>query len=169
MAWKVAPALAAGNACVVKPSEIASLTTLELGQIAQEVGRVGGAGGWPGGRCMQWCFRPPRGPWLGCGLCLFQLCALAEARTAGLPIGCVLAQVGLPAGTLNIITGTGPDAGAPLRCGGCSALPAGGPGVQFLGTLGALPCAVRVSPAWQGPFARPHSPAHQLPLSLLAP
>lgn len=55
----MAPALAAGNCCVVKPSELASLTTLELGAIAQEVG--------------------------------------------------------LPAGVLNIITGTGADAGAPLR------------------------------------------------------
>lgn len=58
VAWKVAPALAAGNCCVVKPSELASLTTLELGTIATEVG--------------------------------------------------------LPPGVLNIITGTGPDAGAPL-------------------------------------------------------
>ncbi|KAI7837126.1 hypothetical protein COHA_009045 [Chlorella ohadii] len=56
--WKVAPALAAGNTCVLKPSELASLTSLELAAIAQEVG--------------------------------------------------------LPAGVLNVITGTGADAGAPL-------------------------------------------------------
>jgi betaine-aldehyde dehydrogenase len=59
VAWKVAPALAAGNCCIVKPSELASLTTLELGSIAGEVG--------------------------------------------------------LPPGVLNVITGTGADAGAPLR------------------------------------------------------
>ena len=59
VAWKVAPALAAGNCCVVKPSELASLTTLELGAIA--------------------------------------------------------AEAGLPPGVLNIVTGTGADAGAPLR------------------------------------------------------
>jgi betaine-aldehyde dehydrogenase len=58
VAWKVAPALAAGNCCVVKPSELASLTSLELAGIA--------------------------------------------------------AEVGLPPGVLNVITGTGADAGAPL-------------------------------------------------------
>jgi betaine-aldehyde dehydrogenase len=57
--WKVAPALAAGNCCVLKPSEMASLTCLELAAIAHEVG--------------------------------------------------------LPAGALNVVTGTGPDAGGPLR------------------------------------------------------
>ena len=38
VAWKVAPALAAGCTMVLKPSELASLTTLELGLIAEEVG-----------------------------------------------------------------------------------------------------------------------------------
>ncbi|GFH19336.1 aldedh domain-containing protein [Haematococcus lacustris] len=56
--WKVAPALAAGNCCVLKPSELASVTCLELAGIAQEVG--------------------------------------------------------LPAGVLNVITGLGSEAGAPL-------------------------------------------------------
>lgn len=37
-AWKVAPALAAGCACVLKPSEMTPLTALELGGIASEVG-----------------------------------------------------------------------------------------------------------------------------------
>ena len=37
-AWKVAPALAAGATCVLKPSELTPLTALELGAIAQEVG-----------------------------------------------------------------------------------------------------------------------------------
>lgn len=37
VAWKVAPALAAGCTMVLKPSELASLTTLELGVIAEKV------------------------------------------------------------------------------------------------------------------------------------
>ncbi|XP_020259275.1 LOW QUALITY PROTEIN: betaine aldehyde dehydrogenase 1, chloroplastic-like [Asparagus officinalis] len=56
--WKVAPALAAGCAAVLKPSELASVTCLELAEA-----------------CM---------------------------------------EVGLPAGVLNIVTGFGPEAGAPL-------------------------------------------------------
>lgn len=56
--WKVAPALAAGCTAVLKPSELASLTCLELGAICEEIG--------------------------------------------------------LPPGVLNIITGLGPEAGAPL-------------------------------------------------------
>ncbi|KAG0529016.1 hypothetical protein BDA96_05G062100 [Sorghum bicolor] len=56
--WKVAPALAAGCTAVLKPSELASVTCLELADICKEVG--------------------------------------------------------LPSGVLNIVTGLGPDAGAPL-------------------------------------------------------
>lgn len=56
--WKVAPALAAGCAAILKPSELASVTCLELGEICKEVG--------------------------------------------------------LPAGVLNILTGLGPEAGAPI-------------------------------------------------------
>jgi betaine-aldehyde dehydrogenase len=41
-AWKVAPALAAGNCCILKPSELASVTCLELAAIAHEVRT------WPG-------------------------------------------------------------------------------------------------------------------------
>ncbi len=37
-AWKIAPALAAGNSVVVKPPEIASLTLLRLAQLASEAG-----------------------------------------------------------------------------------------------------------------------------------
>ncbi|KAI3499377.1 hypothetical protein L1887_35176 [Cichorium endivia] len=56
--WKIAPALAAGCAAVLKPSELASVTCLELGEVCREVG--------------------------------------------------------LPPGILNILTGLGPEAGAPL-------------------------------------------------------
>lgn len=42
VAWKVAPALAAGCTMVLKPSELCSLTTLELGVIAEEVGLPAG-------------------------------------------------------------------------------------------------------------------------------
>tara|TARA_B100001939_G_scaffold250728_1_gene217676 strand:+ start:15363 stop:16853 length:1491 start_codon:yes stop_codon:yes gene_type:complete len=57
-AWKVAPALAAGCAMVLKPSELTSMTALELARIAH--------------------------------------------------------QVHLPAGVLNVVTGTGLEVGAPL-------------------------------------------------------
>jgi aminomuconate-semialdehyde/2-hydroxymuconate-6-semialdehyde dehydrogenase len=36
--WNLGPCLAAGNTCVMKPSELASLTTLALGEIASEAG-----------------------------------------------------------------------------------------------------------------------------------
>ncbi|AMO76592.1 MULTISPECIES: aldehyde dehydrogenase family protein [Pseudomonas] len=41
-AWKVAPALAAGCTVVLKPSELASLTTLRLARIAEEAGLPAG-------------------------------------------------------------------------------------------------------------------------------
>ncbi|XP_047311162.1 aminoaldehyde dehydrogenase 2, peroxisomal [Impatiens glandulifera] len=56
--WKVAPALAAGCAAILKPSELASITCLELAAVCKEVG--------------------------------------------------------LPPGILNVLTGFGPEAGAPL-------------------------------------------------------
>ncbi|KAJ6801345.1 betaine aldehyde dehydrogenase 1, chloroplastic-like [Iris pallida] len=56
--WKVAPALAAGCTAVLKPSELSSVTCLELAEVCKEVG--------------------------------------------------------LPPGVLNIVTGLGPEAGAPL-------------------------------------------------------
>ena len=37
LAWKVAPALAAGNTVVIKPSEMTPLTALRLGQLAQDI------------------------------------------------------------------------------------------------------------------------------------
>ncbi|KAG6403965.1 hypothetical protein SASPL_136199 [Salvia splendens] len=56
--WKVAPALAAGCTAILKPSELASITCLELAEVCRDVG--------------------------------------------------------LPSGVLNILTGFGPEAGAPL-------------------------------------------------------
>ncbi len=56
--WKIAPALAAGNTCVLKPSELTPLSTLRLAE----------------------------------------LCA----------------EVGVPEGVVNVVTGFGPEAGAPL-------------------------------------------------------
>jgi 4-(gamma-glutamylamino)butanal dehydrogenase len=38
LAWKIAPALAAGNSLVVKPSELASLTTLRIAELATQAG-----------------------------------------------------------------------------------------------------------------------------------
>ncbi|XP_051136658.1 aminoaldehyde dehydrogenase 2, peroxisomal-like [Andrographis paniculata] len=58
--WKLAPALAAGCTAILKPSELASITCLELAEICRDVG--------------------------------------------------------LPPGVLNVVTGLGPDAGAPLVC-----------------------------------------------------
>lgn len=37
-AWRLAPALACGNCCIVKPAEQTPLTTLYLGKLAQEAG-----------------------------------------------------------------------------------------------------------------------------------
>ncbi|MEI6230392.1 MAG: aldehyde dehydrogenase [Actinomycetes bacterium] len=38
LAWKIGPALAAGNSMVVKPAELASLTTLRIAELATEAG-----------------------------------------------------------------------------------------------------------------------------------
>ena len=37
-AWKLAPALAAGNTCVLKPAETTPLTALLLAQVCQDAG-----------------------------------------------------------------------------------------------------------------------------------
>ncbi|RLV49733.1 aldehyde dehydrogenase [Nocardioides mangrovicus] len=42
LAWKVAPALAAGNSVVVKPPELASLTSIRLAELAVEAGLPNG-------------------------------------------------------------------------------------------------------------------------------
>ncbi|HEX8098831.1 MAG TPA: aldehyde dehydrogenase family protein, partial [Actinomycetota bacterium] len=57
-AWKIAPAIAAGNTLVIKPAEQAPLTTIEIGRL-----------------CM---------------------------------------EAGIPEGVVNVVPGTGPDAGEPL-------------------------------------------------------
>lgn len=38
---KIAPALAAGNSIVLKPSELTPLTSLVLGKLLKEAGRMG--------------------------------------------------------------------------------------------------------------------------------
>ena len=81
-AWKLAPALAAGATCVLKPSELTPLTALEYGAIAEEVG--------------------------------------------------------LPPGVLNVLSGTGPAAGAPLTQ---------HPGVDKLAFTGSVPTGMRVMTA----------------------
>ena len=81
-AWKVAPALAAGCAMVLKPSELTPLTALHLAEIAHEAG--------------------------------------------------------LPAGVLNVLTGLGADAGAPL---------AEHPGVDKLAFTGSVPTGSRIMQA----------------------
>jgi betaine-aldehyde dehydrogenase len=81
-AWKVAPALAAGCAVVLKPSEYTPLTSLELAQIA--------------------------------------------------------ADVGLPKGVLNVVTGYGAEAGARL---------AGHPDVRKLAFTGSVPTGISVASA----------------------
>ena len=94
---QVAPALAAGNTCVLKPSELASLTSLELAAIAQEVRESCSC-------CVPLQLLPRELSWLG----------QSTAPSRGVSGACT-AQVGLPPGVLNVITGTGADAGAPLR------------------------------------------------------
>ena len=39
-AWKLAPALAAGNSVVFKPSEVTPVTAVKLFEILEEVGRI---------------------------------------------------------------------------------------------------------------------------------
>lgn len=103
--WKVAPALAAGNCAVVKPSELASLTTLELAGIAEEVG--------------------------------------------------------LPPGVLNVVTGTGADAGAPLRWGGSGGGRGGKAEEGRLVVRQLVPARSSECEAWPAPVAK-------APLSWLA-
>lgn len=81
-AWKVAPALAAGATCVLKPSELTPLTALELGAIADEIG--------------------------------------------------------LPPGVLNIVTGTGPNAGRPL---------VGHPRIRKVAFTGSVPTGIGIMSA----------------------
>lgn len=82
--WKVAPALAAGCAAILKPSELASVY-VPLNCFA----------------ILLLCFV--------CFLC----CIIYNFRTC-LELGEICKEVGLPPGVLNILTGFGPEAGAPL-------------------------------------------------------
>jgi betaine-aldehyde dehydrogenase len=38
LSWKLAPALAAGNTCVIKPSEVTPLTSVVLVRLCEEAG-----------------------------------------------------------------------------------------------------------------------------------
>ena len=38
LAWKIGPALATGNSVVIKPPELATLTTLRLAELASQAG-----------------------------------------------------------------------------------------------------------------------------------
>jgi betaine-aldehyde dehydrogenase len=113
--WKVAPALAAGNSVVLKPSEYASVTSLELGAIA----------GGSDGRSL---------------INLLDHIMTSSANTitrAVNDVGIVHAEaVKLPAGVLNIVTGLGADAGAPLS---------GHPGVNKISFTGSMETGRRVN------------------------
>ena len=71
--WKVAPALAAGNTAILKPSEVCSVTCLELAAIAHEVGLPAGVFnvvcgyGADAGAPLR-CVNPTRARVRGCGL-----------------------------------------------------------------------------------------------------
>ena len=47
LSWKVAPALAAGNTCVIKPSEVTPLTSILLVRLLEEAGVPAGRGQHP--------------------------------------------------------------------------------------------------------------------------
>jgi betaine-aldehyde dehydrogenase len=114
--WKVAPALAAGNAVILKPSEYASVTSLELGAIAGE----------PYGRAVQ-------------ELDYIEHILHWEhhfGASSDMLVGCHAEAVRLPAGVLNVVTGLGGDAGAPLS---------GHPGVNKISFTGSVETGRRVN------------------------
>jgi 4-(gamma-glutamylamino)butanal dehydrogenase len=45
LAWKIGPALATGNSVVIKPPELATLTTLRLAELSSQAGIPGNAFG----------------------------------------------------------------------------------------------------------------------------
>ena len=84
--WKVAPALAAGCAAILKPSELASVCVLFPLTVAA-------------------CFFV---------LLVHSHAVLCSIFRTCLELGEICKEVGLPPGVLNILTGLGPEAGAPL-------------------------------------------------------
>ena len=82
LSWKLAPALAAGNTCVIKPTEVTPVTSLMLMEL--------------------------------------------------------VAEAGVPAGVVNLVTGSGPEAGAPL---------AEHPGVDLVSFTGGLETGRRIMAA----------------------
>ncbi len=118
--WKVAPALAAGNCCILKPSEAASVTCLELAQLALEAGLppgvlnvLTGLGADVGAPLSS----HPAVAKVGCILWV-----VVFALTGGIMAGWNIARTtlpclgvaSLPPGVLSVLTGLGADVGAPL-------------------------------------------------------
>lgn len=85
LTWKIAPAIAAGNTVVAKPSEMTSVTAWMLCKLMEQAGRPGSS---------------PHHP------AVVQLCT-----NSLLPVSVC---AGVPPGVVNIVFGTGPKAGSAL-------------------------------------------------------
>lgn len=84
LTWKIAPAIAAGNTVVAKPSEMTSVTAWMLCKLMQQAGRPG----------------RPHHP-----------AAVQLGTNSPLPVSVC---AGVPPGVVNIVFGTGPKAGSAL-------------------------------------------------------